>query len=269
MLRGQTKEDINKSVVEFKQSINLELNNVLNKTNVTLDVLLGKALVEVDKFNEFQQAIDLSKKTLSLHHNIQITAETLENLVTEHSQKKKSFESEADRIKEEIEMQITAKKRDWEREREEYGYNLKLQRKKEVDLYEEEKVKCEKDLAAKEDALCKQEEEYKKLQQEASDFPKRLEKELMALEKEVTSKLNEEFDSHQVLMKKDADAEKRFYNLQIENLQDQIKKQETEIVALKKEAEAAGKKAQELAVKVIERGGRDIGASERNVRETM
>lgn len=252
--REQTKESVSKATVDFKQKASAELGDLSSKLNSAFDALLGRSLSEIDKFNDLQQAIDLSKKTLSLHYNIQVAAETLENLVADYEQKKRMFEAEAQKAREDLESQMTVKKRDWEREQEEYAYNLKLERRKENDLYEEEKAAREKIIAVKEDAARQRDEEFKKLTTEAADFPKRLEKELLAKEKEVAARLNGEFEAHTALMKKDWDAEKRFYELQMENLQQQIKKQDAEIGALKKESEAAGKKAQELAVKVIERG---------------
>ncbi len=254
ILRGQTKENINKSISDFKRTSAAEMSEATGKMNAALDDLLVKALDEIEKFNELQKAIEASKKNLSLHYNIQVVAETLENLVVEYENKKKRFEDESQAAKEIFSADVAAKKRDWEREQEEYAYNLKLQRRKESDLYEEEREKQQKESEARESALSVREDEMKKLQAEAADFPKQLEKELAAKEKEVGAALGAEFKNKMELAQKDWTAEKRFYELRKENLENQIKKQDAELSLLKKEAEAANKKAQELAVKVIERG---------------
>lgn len=257
-VKEETGAKVIQAISELDSATNSELTKFLSNLNNILDNLSDKLADEVDKFQEVQQAIKISEQHLRINRNIEVAADTLENLVEEYERKKKIFVSETERLKEELEIEAAAKKREWEREREEYDYNLKLQRRKENDLYEEEKAAREKELAAKEDAARGREEEFKKLTAETSEFPKRLEKELAAKEKEVVGRFSGEFEARTALMKKDWDAEKRFYELQMENLQQQIKKQDAEIGVLRKEAEVASKKAQELAVKVIERG-RDAG----------
>lgn len=257
-VKEETGAKVIQAISELESSVSGELTKFSNNLSNILDNLSDKLADEVDKFQEVQQAIKISEQGLRLNRNIEVAADTLENLVEEYERKKKSFISETERLKEEMETQTAVKKRDWEREQEEHAYDLKLERRKENDSYEEEKAAREKILAAKEDEVQQRDEEFKKLTAEAADFPKRLEKELLVKEKEVATRLNGDFEGRVALMKKDWEAEKRFYELQMENLQQQIKKQDAEMGALKKETEAAGKKAQELAVKVIERG-RDAG----------
>ncbi|MEK7211439.1 MAG: hypothetical protein AAB731_02300 [Patescibacteria group bacterium] len=186
-----------------------------------------------------------------------MAAETLENLMGEYEKKKKEFEEYAKEQKELMGAEIIAAKRNWQREEEEYQYSFDLKRKREQALFEEEKLKKEQQLAAREGELKNREMESDKLRKEAEKFPNLLNSELQAREKEVARCLNDEWEQKAALLKKDWESEKRFYEMQIKNLEDQIKKQEAETGILKKEAEAANKKAQELAVKVIESGARN------------
>ncbi len=107
-------------------------------------------------------------------------------------------------------------------------------------------------MIERENALKSAEEELKNLTQQVESMPERLNKELAAKEMEVEKKLNAKWENCSTLLKKDYDAEKRVYELKIENLDNMVKRQELEIANLRKEAEIANKKAQDLALKVIE-----------------
>ena len=55
-------------------------------------------------------------------------------------------------------------------------------------------------------------------------------------------------------MKKDWEAEKNIFELTIKNLEETAKKQISEVASWRVEAEKAAKKAQELAIKIVESG---------------
>ncbi len=120
--------DASQAVSDFKKSLNGELDNLSTKLNDVLKNLLNQILDETNKFNELQQAIELSKKNLEVNYNIQIVAETLDNLVAEYEKKKNDLETSAQKEREELENSITLKKRDWEREKEEYEYASRVQK---------------------------------------------------------------------------------------------------------------------------------------------
>mgnify|MGYP001564497204 CR=1 FL=1 len=248
---------VTQSVSELKKSVGESFDSAFNQLSGNLDTLLAAILEQANKFNELEQAIELSKNHLKINHGVEVAAETLENLMGEYEKKKKEFEEYAKEQKELMGAEIIAAKRNWQREEEEYQYSFDLKRKREQALFEEEKLKKEQQLAAREGELKNREMESDKLRKEAEKFPNLLNSELQAREKEVARCLNDEWEQKAALLKKDWESEKRFYEMQIKNLEDQIKKQEAETGILKKEAEAANKKAQELAVKVIESGARN------------
>lgn len=240
-VKDYTVNNLTASIAELKNSLNSNLTE-----------LSDKLLAEAQKLSEIQQAIELSKKNLELNYHLEIAAETLQNLIGENETKKQEFEKIAEQSRRDLEEEITNKKRDWSRELEEYDYDTKIKHKREEELYQEQKVKKEAELLERANQLKNQETELQNLRQQAAEAPKQLEKALAAKEQETVKKLRSQFDQELMSAKKDWQAEKNIYELKLNNQEEQIKKQNTEIAALKQETERANKKAQELAVKVIE-----------------
>lgn len=240
-VKDYTVNNLTASIAELKNSLNSNLTE-----------LSDKLLAEAQKLSEIQQAIELSKKNLELNYHLEIAAETLQNLIGENETKKREFEKIAEQSRRDLEEEITNKKRDWSRELEEYDYDTKIKHKREEELYQEQKVKKEAELLERANQLKNQETELQNLRQLAAEAPKQLEKALAAKEQETVKKLRSQFDQELLSAKKDWQADKNIYELKLNNQEEQIKKQNTEIAALKQETERANKKAQELAVKVIE-----------------
>lgn len=240
-VKDYTVNNLTASIAELKNSLNSNLTE-----------LSDKLLAEAQKLSEIQQAIELSKKNLELNYHLEIAAETLQNLIGENETKKQEFEKIAEQSRRDLEEEITNKKRDWSRELEEYDYNTKIKHKREEELYQEQKFKKEAELLERANQLKNQETELQNLRQQVAEAPKQLEKALAAKEQETVKKLRSQFDQELMSAKKDWQAEKNIYELKLNNQEEQIKKQNTEIAALKQETERANKKAQELAVKVIE-----------------
>ncbi len=233
-LLSKTKDYTSENILKSASDLKTAFTNNLNE-------LTEKLIAESKKFSEFQQAVELSKKNLEIAYNIQIAADTLGNLISEHENKKR-----------ELEMEIENKKRDWQREQEEYEYNAKLKRQREQNLYEDEMKEKNKQLEERELNIKNQEQEFNNLKMEAENFPKKLNQELEQKEKELAAKLKAEFKIEMEMVKKDWELNKKLLEIQNQNLEDIIKKQNSEIIILRQEAEKANKKSQEMAVKVIE-----------------
>lgn len=228
--RDYTIDNLNKGIDSLKEA----LNNAIGDFSINI-------MAEAEKLKEINEAVELAKKNLSLQYNIQVAAETLDNLIAENSRKKI-----------ELEQEIENKKRSWEREQEEYEYNKNLQRKREEDFQKEKIIKQEKELEERLQDIVQQEQELQNLRKETGEFPKRLENLLAQKESEVIKRLNEQFTERLEQEKKDWQAQKNIYEIKTENLENRIKDLTVEVDKLKKETEKANIKAQELAVKVIE-----------------
>lgn len=229
-VRDYTVDNLTKSTADLK-----------NNLNTTLNELSGKLFSEAQKFGEIQKAIELSKKNLELNYNIQIAAETLTNLIEDYGKKKTELTEETEN-----------KRRDWSREQEEYEYNVKLQRKRGDELYREERIKQEKELEERENILENREKEFIEMKKQVEEFPQKLDKLVLQKEKEIEKHFETEFQRKAELIKKDWDSQKNIYEMKLDNLEEYVKRQNSEITSLKQDTERANKKAQELAVKLIE-----------------
>lgn len=254
--RENTAEAISQSIMEIKKTVAANLEGLSVKLNDSLSTLLNNILNEAKKFNELQQAIELSKSNLKTHYNIEVVAETIENLVNEYEIKRKQLENDFMAEKQKTQTEIDEKKRVWTREQEEYEYENNLKQKREDALYEEARAKKDKELLGREQNIKQQELEISQLKKQIEQMPDVLAKELAAKEKEVVKQLEHEQAVKIDGLNKDWSADKRLEEMKLQNLLDQLKKQDMEIVTLKKEAELANKKAQELAVKIVESGSR-------------
>jgi hypothetical protein len=228
--RDYTAENLNKSITDLRGSL-----------NSTLNELSEKLLTEAEKFGEIQNALDVSKKNLELHYSIQVAAETLQGLVLENRNKKQELSEE-----------VEQKRREWSREQEEYGYNTGRQRKRDDQNFEEEKIRKEKELAQRESQLKEKEDDYAILKSQVEKFPDRLEKESSRREAELLKKLEQRFQGELERERKEWESQKNIFKMKDENAQAHIKRLSIEIQTLRQETERANKKAQELAVKVIE-----------------
>lgn len=229
-VRDYTVDNLTKSTADLK-----------NNLNTTLNELSSKLFSEAQKFGEIQKAIELSKKNLELNYNIQIAAETLTNLIEDYRKKKAELTEETEN-----------KRRDWSREQEEYEYNAKLQRKRGDELYREERTKQENELEERENILKNREKEFIEMKKQVEEFPQKLDKLVLQKEKEIEKHFELEFQRKAELLKKDWDSQKNIYEMKLSNLEEYVKRQNSEITSLKQETERANKKAQELAVKLIE-----------------
>lgn len=233
-LLTRTEDYTSGNILKSASDLKIAFTNNLNE-------LTEKLISESKKFSELRQAIELLKKKLEVAYNIQIAADTLENLISRHEAKKK-----------ELELEIENKRRDQQREGEEYEYNAKLKRQREQNLYEEEIKAKNKQLGERESNIKNQEQEFAKLKLEVENFPKKLGQETEQRGRELAVKLQADFKIEKEMLKKDWESNKKLLEIQNQNLEDIIKKQNSEIILLRQEAERANKKAQEMAIKIIE-----------------
>lgn len=254
--RENTAEAISQSIAEIKKTVAANLEGLSAKLNDSLSTLLNNILNEAKKFNELQQAIELSRSNLKTHYNIEVAAETIENLVNDYEAKRKQLENDFMSEKQKTQTEIDGIKRAWTREQEEYEYDNKLKQKREESLYQETRAKKDKELAEREQNIKLEEQEMSQLKKQVEQIPDVLAKEVAAKEKEAVKQLEHEQAIKIEGLKKDWEAAKRLEEMKLQTALDQVKKQDAEIAALKKEAELANKKAQELAVKIVESGSR-------------
>lgn len=246
---------VEEAVSELKTSIAGKLSEVSKKVSETLDALMKQTLEGVEKFSGLTNAIDLSEKRLKSNYNIEIAATTLETLVAEYADAKKQLELERTTLHAELTESIALKKRDRERDEEEYVYTLKTSRAREQAQHEDSRKKKEEELRLREEAVREAEIELQTLRTKVQNIPAEHEKLVHAHEQDVIKRLTTEHVAHTERLEKAWESEKNIFGLKYAHLESQYKKLEAEMLSAKKEADLAQKKAQELAVTVIEHSG--------------
>jgi len=236
--------------------------------------LSEKLVQEVNRLSSAREAVELERKEIERLHKIDIASTALDQLVQDYARKKEELESEitAQRASWDEELKRTERERkeqdenlrkQRQREIDDYEYKKALERKKAQDKYEEEMQLLEKQNREKQEALEKswqqreaalkeREEEAARLRSESEGFPARLEKACAQAAAEATRATTQRFEQQMLLLKKEAEAEKRLAELQVKTLEDTLVRQSAQMAALQKQLDEAKQQVQEIAVKAIE-----------------
>ncbi len=278
------------AVVEKASSYTVES---IIKGLANVNIYVGKALTdlsreltaEANKLTEIREAIAVESKHLEEIHDIRLAADTLANLIQDHAQKKAAFEAEREEQISQFEGDMAARRAEWkkeqevynaalreneakvkkerEREREEYEYNLTLARKKDKDLYEEQKanllkalkeerLKQEQELSAREAAVVAVETELSELRAKVAAFPAELSAAVERTERDVLQRADARAKLEEQLRSKEVEGDKRVAELRITALEETVKRQLAQIEGLTKKLEEANVQVQAIAVKAIE-----------------
>ena len=279
----------NEGIVKEISGLKVSLSSALDKLNENY-------INEFQKFEELQKAIQIEKQQLEDLYQLSANTDSLSAMLLAQKEKKEQFEQEMavrkteleEKIrteKERFELEMAEKRAQWKkeqelyaaqakeatedkkksqlREEEEYQYNLKITRKKEVDLYEEKKQKLEKELADKKAAFEKEftereaqikeaEAELKDLRIKNAAFPTEMEKAVDAAIKSVTEKLQMTFRFEKELKEKETEGELRLKDQTIETLKGKIKDMEGSVKELSQKAVIAETSVKDIAIKAIE-----------------
>ncbi len=237
-VKAKTPQTIDQSFGEFQTSLQTHLRemrtSLLDQTTTLQDV---------------QKAIELSRQQLELQRNITIAADTLDLLVEDQTKRSLAFEMEAEKRKQDLDEQISTRKKAWEREAEEYVYQQKLKQERD----QVETAEREKTLSTREAMIRTQEQEFVQMKQKVEQHPKAIELALEQCEKEVIVRISQEFAHEKALLEKETSTQIRLLELTAKNLQDRLNAQDQQFDSLRQQAQEANEKAQALAVKAIER----------------
>ena len=240
----------------------------------TLLDLSEKLTAEVDLLVAVREAVQLERQDLERLHKIDITATSLDQLVQDYARERERLETEMQTRRAEWEQEARTTERERKeaeealrkqrlRENEDFEYKKQLDRKKAQDRYEEElrlrenkneerQQELERTWAQREAAWKEREGELAELRQKVEDFPKRLAAEKEAVLAEATRQAAASYEQRILILQKDADAERKVAALHITTLQDALKRQSEQILALEKAVEEAKRQVQDIALKAIE-----------------
>ncbi len=216
----------------------------------------------------------LERKELEQLHKIDVAATALDQMVQDYTRERQraeaeigsqrqSWEEESARMERERKEQDDNLKKQRQREIEDYEYKKALERKKAQDKYEEEMRLLEKKNQERQEALEKgwrqreaelkeREDELTHLRKEVEGFPARLQNEAETAALRVRRETEAKFEQEVLVLRKDAETEKRLAELHVRTLEETLARQAAQIVTLEKQLVEAKLQVQDIAVKAIE-----------------
>lgn len=233
-----------------------------------------KLTEEVDLLAAVRDAVALERRELERLHKIDVAATALDQLVRDYAREEQRLEAEAEAqrvawreesmgAERERKEQEDALKKQRQREMEDYEYRKSLERKKAQDKYDEEtrlrekrnleqQEALEKGWQVREAVLKEREEELARLKAEVAEFPARLQREVAAAAEEARKDAETRLEQQVVLVRKDAETDKRLAELRVKTLEDMLARNAGHIAALEKQLGDAKQQVQDIAVKAIE-----------------
>jgi hypothetical protein len=247
--------------------------------------LSTKLTTEASNLTDLRSQVEAKRSQLQELHGVDITEETLDELVQSYIEKSETFEEALKQERESFEEEWEAQEKAWQKEEEEqartvkeqneaqrkaqqrdkseYSYDLQLTRQLSAEEHKQSIKELyselddlvegkEKEWSEREKAIFEQELEYEEAKAEVEAMPAKLEE-----ESEKVKQAGQEISRRQTsytanLLAKEEEGNRRVYELRIESLQETIKKQNQRLESLTTQLDAAIQQAQELAVKSIE-----------------
>ncbi|HSN99107.1 MAG TPA: hypothetical protein VLS89_12520 [Candidatus Nanopelagicales bacterium] len=251
----------------------------------TIDAVARRLTDESSRLDQLRRAIEVETAYAKQLNDIMIAADALSILKQEHREALRTFEEHARERREALETDIRDTRASWEEERgqherevkkheetlardrkkaeDDFSYELVRKRKLEADAATDKRAKTERRLAEedakktrqwadREAALAAKAEEHKTHKARVEAFPQEMEE---AVKKAREEALKETFAEAKVkaeLLEKEVEANRKVYALQIESLEETLKKQAEQIDSLTAKLAVALTQSQSLAMKAIE-----------------
>jgi len=273
-------------------SIIHEISGLKAEVGKVLTTLSDRLEQEAGRYEAVKRAIIEKEKELSEIYEIQKAASSLSALIEAQNLKKEEFEADMAVRRETLTREIEETRQDWQkekaqrafeqkeqdaqeakkrvREKEEFEYNLQRERQAARDAFEKEKAGfdeeksrlereiaqrreiADRELAEREQAIVRQEQELAGLRAEVAAFPKELETTVAREVKQAVEKVKSEAEAKLTLAAKESEGERNVYEARISALEAKVKEQTEQVARLTAQTEKAYTQVQDIAVKAVE-----------------
>ena len=244
---------------------------------------------EITTFRKIQEAVKTKQEELNTLYEIETSASDLAALIEAQRIKREQFEQEMreardkwEKEKEKREREVKEQeeliKKQWQRQKEEFEYAFAREKEQRKNALEDELKNIEKqieqkredferelqekkaDLAAREEAIIKQEQEIKTLREEVKKFPATLNARVKEAVESTTERLKNDFQKTEALLRAKFEGEKNVLLSKIEYLERLVKDQASQIEELSRKHEKAYEKVQDIANRAVAASKREIVA---------
>lgn len=282
-----TKEVMNPSqLVQQKMNYTIEsLAKVQRGFGTAVSELSEQLTTKASTLEELRSSVSTEIEQLEELHDLEITTDTLNNLIQTYERNAQTFVEEISHRQETLAQEFLQQKKTWEREQEEhkrlgrerndernkitqregaeYKYGLELQRQLSTDEYEQTQNKLnneleefrqlqEKQWTEREKAIAEREQQVVEAKNKVEGFAKEKELAMKRATEEGKGIAHYQAKIKTDLYAKDVEGQKRYYEQRLESLEQTIQNQEARSQGLAKQLESALKQVQDLAVKAIE-----------------
>nr|WP_310487659.1 hypothetical protein [Chamaesiphon sp. VAR_69_metabat_338] len=247
--------------------------------------LSEKLATEAAKLAEIREAVTAEITDLQVLHTLAVDEGTFEELIENYQTSSKAFGEELRLRQEAAEQEVQTLTKTWNKEQEqngitvkerveldrknsqrevqEYKYNLELTRKLDREQYEQQQAALYYELAEakevqdkawseRELAVIEREKSFHEAKEKVAAFVQDKEKAIDKAKGEGKGIATYQAKIKSDLYAKEVEGQKRFYEGQIESLEDAIADRGERLNSLSKQLESALKQVQDLAVKAIE-----------------
>ncbi|MEB3882097.1 hypothetical protein [Lyngbya sp. CCY1209] len=265
------------SIVKGLADLQLDFSGIVAELSQKLEA-------ESEKLEKIRRGIAIASQQSQELQKIRVVADVLHILTQEHREKLNLLEQNSGRRQETLEKDIASRRKDWEKEQQEfellvqeenentakirreeeedYNYHLQRSRQIEMDEYEEEKRSLEreirdltqekeKDWQDRENVLDAEQAQFERDRQRVAGFEEELKQAFNKAKEDAIQEATREAKVKADLFAKEWESTKQGYELQVESLEQTIQRQNEQIADLSAQLQGTLKQAQELAMRAF------------------
>lgn len=247
--------------------------------------LSEKLTTQATRLEEIIKAVENEVEQLEQLHSLEVDDDTLDTLIVAYEENSKTYQEEFNQRYDLLSQEILEYNNAWQKEQEEYKknikerndnlnknnqretaeykYDLELQRRLNLDEYEQQqkalyqqldelREEAEKQWCEREKTISEREKQFEDYKMKVEVFPKEKEAAIKKATEEGRGIAHYQAKVKADLYAKEVEGQKRFYEQRLQSLEQTITNQETRLQNLSKQLESALKQVQDLAVKAIE-----------------
>ena len=266
------------NIVNRMATVQLDFSNLTKEIGDRLET-------ESEVLTELKKAIKVEQEKLVELRQVRLVADALYILRQEHEEKIRLLENQTEEAENQIQKQQEKNRKIWakeeaefetlitesaellqrqrEQEKSDYDYHLEVDRKHEMDEYEETKRVQERELRLanqeknkawqeRDEVLANQEAEFNTNQEKIAGFEEKIKTEVNKARGEAIKEANKEAEVKANLIEKEWDATKQGLGFQIESLEAKIQQQNEEIEAIMAQLQNATDQSQNLALRAFQ-----------------
>ncbi|RZI47578.1 hypothetical protein EDM53_01210 [Rickettsiales endosymbiont of Peranema trichophorum] len=282
--KSDAKEVVAKALEDTKCDIFSDIGKLKSKLMKEVDSINQQLVEQCDRLDNLRRAIAIEQKYLEEVYGIKEQAARLSALLLAQDKEKEEFVKWIEGEKQKFTTEMAVEKAEWSKQRlqletkykeqkellektrvrdeEEYEYNLKTSRLKEVDDYNYRRTKQEQELMATKDAMVKREEELagkehhlRELEDKVASFPSTLEAAVSVAETKVREQLQLEYHHSISLKDQEHEGTRKLYEQRIKSLEEKVAEQDLLIKDLNEKATSAVEQVKSIAYRALETSG--------------